>query len=242
MRKPEKFNNEEEQSRHKVEQLERLELLSDNDKKDILLIWRGLKLATEFEYGYSWDPTEEEKQLADEEIEELEKVVEDLGLHIHISERSFKEAADKMPEGSTVTATYAGHDRVRVYVGCDKESVEKIENAYNTYHIENSGIVGKLSGYPESAINAYMEATQRVPYGEKLKEMMYSDSLPEEIREEDFAAFVQFFLSRKNWREEIKTVKKWAEEIKKTAPALYERIVKDYKERNTWNTIKTSNK
>ncbi|MDX1608400.1 MAG: hypothetical protein R3251_04280 [Candidatus Spechtbacterales bacterium] len=210
-----------------IDKLEELELLSDNDKTDILLIWRGLKQATGFEYGYSWKPGEEEKHLADEELNKLKQTIEDMGLYIKEGEREQQEAAEEVPEGE-VTRTYAGYDKVWIYIGRDKESAEQWENAD---HIKTPDTLGALSGYPQSAIDAYEEATKEVPYGEKLKEMVYSDELPEEIKEEDFAAFVQFFLSRDNWQEEIETVKKWAQEIKRTDPALYERIVENYKNR-----------
>jgi hypothetical protein len=50
-------------------------------------------------------------------------------------------------------------------------------------------------------------------------------SLPEEVRDDDAMAFLNFRLSRGHWQEELKEVKKRAEVIRMTTPELYEKIV-----------------
>jgi hypothetical protein len=83
-----------------------------------------------------------------------------------------------------------------------------------------------MSGFPDSAIRAY----RRWLYGDRKGNDLIIDQreLPEEIQEQNFIAFAQYRLSRENWQEELKTAKRWAEEIERIDPALYERMAADY--------------
>lgn len=48
-------------------------------------------------------------------------------------------------------------------------------------------------------------------------------------RGQDSMAFLQFKLSRGNWKTELEIAKDWANEIQKIFPQLYARIVERYK-------------
>jgi len=48
--------------------------------------------------------------------------------------------------------------------------------------------------------------------------------LPEEISSAEYMAFDTFVLSPDHWQEEIETVKKWAETVRKLSPVIYARF------------------
>ncbi len=86
---------------------------------------------------------------------------------------------------------------------------------------------GELSGYPESAIEAWGKFLSGDDKSTGLAAKGWTE-LPKDILEQDFMAFADFRLSQ-NWRSEIETPRRWAEEIKKVDAGLYGRIVEQYK-------------
>ncbi len=86
---------------------------------------------------------------------------------------------------------------------------------------------GRLYGFPETAIQAYIKGPT-----------ISKHQLPPSIQQEDFMFLAQFGFSAENWEQEIETVKKWAEALKKEAPKLWEEYIaqqKAYKAENYGN-------
>lgn len=92
---------------------------------------------------------------------------------------------------------------------------------------------GRMSGYPESAVENYARTREQIETPGRTKEEVYNIlnkslgdfKVPPEILNEDFMAFLSFQLSPSNWQGELETVKKWAEAIKRFDANLYKRMV-----------------
>lgn len=210
--------------------VEYIEQLSSDDyeRAEILLVRSGLKKATELDYGKKWAPDEEPQQLSEEEIIQLKTAIEGAGLYMTEPTRS-QQQAEEVTEGEEAPYFIAGHDQIRVYISKDKETAERLQKA-SIYNDGDSRTYGELSGYPKSAVDTYVGVVVEKPDEEKVREKItFRDELPDEIRNQDFMAFVTFELSRDNWQEEIETPRQWAEEIQRIDPELYDRIVLDYK-------------
>ena len=68
--------------------------------------------------------------------------------------------------------------------------------------------LGKYMGYPQSSVDAYMG---------KIEKFGNSDPF-EDIN----TGFLEYCLSKDNWREEIKTAQRWEEALRTKAPAFYQ--------------------
>jgi len=125
-------------------------------------------------------------------------------------------------------------ERQELYVANSKDNAQRTLNAFATGNIREQG---KMSGYPESAVENYaitMEHISRQGITEEEVVNLFNESYGEvtpEIRRENFMAFLSFALSKNKWVEEIETVKLWAEAIKKFDPSLYNKMVEFYHKR-----------
>ncbi len=91
-----------------------------------------------------------------------------------------------------------------VAVAKDKETMERLKKAEADADHEE---YGRLMGYPDTAIDAFM-------HKEKL--------LPEVDYPEKNDKTLDFKLSKDHWQEEIKVIKKWSQAIKQYSPKIYE--------------------
>ncbi len=99
---------------------------------------------------------------------------------------------------------------------------ELLENAKNA---KNSKELGLALGYPQSAVEAFQSV------GKKNDSTMRSVDLPEEEKAKEFYPFIGFRLSKNNWQEEIQTVQRWSEVLKKNSPELFDEYVEEFKRR-----------
>lgn len=92
---------------------------------------------------------------------------------------------------------------------------------------------GRMSGYPESAVENYARTMELIITPGKtqeeidniLRESNGGLRVPPEILREDYMVFQDFELSANNWQNELETVKKWAEAVERFDPGLYKRRV-----------------
>lgn len=212
-----------EAEREVVEKIEKLPC-PDNEKTDLLLIWRGLKSATDIEYGKDWYPEEKPITLTQEEIDQLTNAIRHAGFYatepVHEDQK-----AERITEGPHAPYVIPGKDQIRIFVASDQKTAERLQIAHGS---GDARTYGKLSGYPQTAIEAFVEAAKRGEEGWR-ELLVYRDELPDEVKNQDFLAFAEFKLSKAHWQDELKTVKKWAEEIQRINPALYSRNVEAYK-------------
>jgi len=182
-----------------VKTLETIDMLSI-DKAWILLVFGGLKPTAllVLESGI-WANDEAEKQINPEKWRTLQSVLEGLKL-----------------EYSTKTDVIGINKHMRtlsIFIAKDKKLLKKVVNAH-AHDDEES--LGKLFGFPATAVQAYLESTCLDP-----------SELPEstaDVSAEDMC-FLNHRLSRSNWMEEINYLPAYAKYVKKLSPIIYEQCV-----------------
>jgi hypothetical protein len=188
-----------EEEKQRVKKIEGLPL-ADFDKADLMLILQSLKQATDIRiYG--------------SQVKKFMKSLQELGL------------AGILGKKEKVSNRRMVHE---FYIGRTEELAKQLKSAWDTLDDQK---IGSLSGYPPSAIEAYIKMEVSLGGSEEevaqlLRELFIArHELPEDIRKEDYLTFESFRLSRTNFRDELETVKRWAEEIKRLDPSLYQRVV-----------------
>lgn len=194
--------------------LESFRYLEPKDKVFLVLVWRGLKTAS----AVSFQAGAPEKTLLD-----LQERVEKAGLlfkktdHI-ITEEMGKEEARGLRPGKVC------------FVAKDEKDLDLISKLWFGDHDKDPEVykeIGRMSGFPQTAINVYDKFT-RLPDPEKDKtrvDLTVSERekrnllLKTEPRLIPFSFL--FYMSKENWKSELETVRRWAEEIKLVTPALY---------------------
>lgn len=165
----------EEKRKEMIKSIENLKIGS-KPKANIILIFLGLKPATELEISSHNDSAEK-----------VINVIENIGLKVKIKSK-FKRK-DK--------------DIVLLSVADNQENLDRLEQIDPSKNHEE---YGRLMGYPETAIDAFLHKEKRLD--------------PENYLENDELIFF-IAMSKENWEEEIKTLKKWSDAIKEQAPDLY---------------------
>lgn len=199
----------------KVKELPFRPMYRDGTIIDTLLVLKGLKPATELIFGVQWETDEDPKKFSEEEVGRTIETIKSLGLDVTDPIRE-TEPASKEEDYETI-----GFDQIRVFISRDQGISKELEQAYIE---ENDERYGQLSGFPNTAIEAYIKAE------EGKDTLMEISDFPEEIRKEEFMAFVVhgYKLSKESWRDEIEVGRKWAEEIKRLHPELYRSVVSTY--------------
>ena len=86
---------------------------------------------------------------------------------------------------------------------------------------EDHRTLGRLFGFPQTAIDAFVRDGWKCCIGKM--------DLPQEVQDQDYALFLQFALSKDNWRNEIETAQRWYEALLKYAPAILKEYEDAYK-------------
>lgn len=211
--------------------------ISAEDKGVLILAWRGLKPATELEVGTKqWYEGEKIPQTTKEEEDALDREVEELLAPLHLAVAKGERIITKptLTEQERKEGIRAVNQESKFfYVGARKEDVQRLAEILEAPARDDdkadAGEIGRLYGFPESAVVAY---EQFVRSGSE--EMLIDRSeLPEDLLKQDVMAFAQFVLSKAHWREELETAKRWAEEVKRVSPSIYDSIVRAYR-RDRW--------
>lgn len=130
--------------------------------------------------------------------------------------------------------SYVAGDRGEWYVAKSEADAQRLHQVFEVR--KDIKEQGRMSGYPESAVENYARDMEQIKKPDITEEEVYNVlskssgnlKVPPEILKEDFMVFLDFKLSATNWQEELKTVKKRAEAISKFDPLLYKRIVDSY--------------
>ncbi len=198
--------------------IERIENIDTNNdaKKMIILTWKGLKPVSEFDFE-KYDSDNDPDRL--KQIAETEKLLTDLGLFYHrIQKELHGTHFDK--EGKGTPATFY---KDNYSISKNKEDLEYFVNHFGKKEsTEVTKKLGKILGYPESAIEA-RNSPDRGPT------ILDPKSEQPELYSHEEMAFSKFRLSKQNWAEEFKTIQKWAQEIKRLDPKLYEDTIQNYR-------------
>jgi hypothetical protein len=217
-----------EQEARIAEAVEQLPIDNDASRAELLLVWRGLKIATIVGVAFQNEPG---APAFKSEAEHIEARLRALGFLVRQGNfvRFVKIPGKKSPGkgGSRGDTTLPPRGYAEYYAARTREDLEKFYEIWNEEDEQRvCDEIGRMSGFPDSAIRAY----RRWLYGDRKDNNLIIDQqeLPEEIQEQNFMAFAQYRFSRENWQEELKTAKRWAEEIERIDPALYERMAADY--------------
>ena len=82
--------------------------------------------------------------------------------------------------------------------------------------------LGELSGYPETAIDAYCAAERT---GDRDHWLIKAHELPVGVRRSHAFMFVHFRLSRRYWKKELEEAKRWSDNIKRSSPLIHREYV-----------------
>lgn len=187
-----------------IEKVERLDCY-DSEKVDLLLVYKGLKRASEVTLlKYFEEKTPEEQR--EKARKEFISICDDMQL--------VWEQFQNTIEGY--------EDTINFFVAKTRADLTAISSA-DYKDNENSLDTGLILGYPRTAVEAYVRGQENlIPIAE------IGQFIPEELSKKDFMAFVTFRLSKEHWREELETAKSFADCIQKIDPALYDRRVVRY--------------
>jgi hypothetical protein len=194
-------------------------MYSTDAKIGLLLVWSGLKPATDITLGKEWERGEAEKTLTDEEVEEAKRKLASAGLWaVELPKESG--ALDEPGEHSADYLPPYFYEEQEFFVAKDEGTARALRDAQiNRRH----DVFGKLCGFPETAIRAFL---QKKKNREKFMEV---DDLPLEIRSEDYMAFLFFKLSKDHWLEELEVAKEWSKKIKELDYELYKEALISYR-------------
>lgn len=240
----EKFRSQEgilsEREREIVASVEKFPV-SDEGRVDLVLTWRGLKPATDIHLLLrKWYRTDREDLSPVEEkllVESTKTLFGSIGLKVVEGRKKHDEIYSAEEEDKNTLVGDAEYQTI--FVACREEDVNKLAVEYYKNERENCGAIGRLFGFPETAVKAYErvaslawnEKGERVPvdWGEISKGVLVgSEDLPPDAKKQDFVAFAEFALSAEHWREELDKARDWADEIRKVDPDLYARKVREY--------------
>lgn len=206
--------------------VEKIEDLTTNNeaKMMIILTWKGLKPLSEFSLE-KYHNENDEKRI--EQNLKAEKLFKELGLF------SYKKQTER--EGRIFEKN--GSSKFTIFYEDKYYISKKLEDL--TYFINHFGKeetkditkkLGDILGYPESAINAWSSDNRTLSLLPRKHELYNHDEM----------AFRSFRFSKTNYKEEFKTIKKWAEEIKRLDLRLYNDIVRNHRMFISENANKTT--
>lgn len=187
-----------EREKRNTEIIERLPL-TDFDKVDMLLILQNLKQATDI-------------RIYSDRNKDFEQSLKELGLVGLLGKK------EKLPDSKKTSQEF--------YVAKTGDIAKRLKNAWQTL---DDAELGALSGYPQSAVESFIKSKSLTGSEEEVakafRELFIGADIPEDVRHEDYLAFLNFQLSRDNFRQELEVVRSWAEEIRRLDPSLFERVV-----------------
>lgn len=209
-------NNESRITPEEEKVLEQIEMLGLNReaKEYILLVWKDMKPAAQFSLNHFTSKEERDNPTA---YEKVEKLFDMLGIR-HM--RTTSETTGSTREGGElVPCTFYKNSYL---IAKQKDDLHYLaEHLGKEESVEATRRLGEILGYPDTAIEAWLAS-------DRSKAILHEAVEEPELLTQDYMAFRKFRLSKAHWREEIQTLQKWADEIRRLNPVFYEKIVADY--------------
>jgi hypothetical protein len=187
-----------------IASMEQSPFLNDGDRINLELVFDGIKPGTFIHFMYlPEDPEYHGQGISNEEelqkaVRNFSQLLDNAGLRYDLK---IKDSFNQVPIREA-----------EFCVSKDKTTAELLARAHAE---KDDREFGRLVGYPPTAVNAFVDNEPRIE----------REDLPEDIRNSEYINFQNFVLSKKHWREETETIKKWAETIKRMDPVLYERDI-----------------
>jgi hypothetical protein len=214
------IDSEQEIGKLTTEIVERVEKsrLETFDKVNFLLTKLGLKPASVLEIPIQLKALEEKDAKetsnfsSEQDMQEIIEMISSSGLKSQSEIRIINASYRSRQEPESGKYFEGEWKSIEIFIANNQENLEKISKAWKSDDIES---IGKVLGFPKTAVEAYSKKEDR----------LYINELPAEIVEANYAKFASFTLSKNNWQEELETAKKWADAIRKNSPNLYREII-----------------
>ena len=175
-------------------------IIADQEIAGILLVWDGFKPAAMIELSY-FPRSKFSRKEFHKKIGDLEKILQKLDLRYKLQ--------INYPRRKNEITHYS-------YIARNQKKLAEIIAADAEINTKKRRLqVGILLGYPNTAIKAFANGNT-----------LNFQNLPSVILQKKELKFLNFRLS-KHWKKELIYLKKKAETIKKIAPELYRKIIKN---------------
>ena len=193
-----------------IRNLEELPLTAD-DKMNLLLTKAGLKPASEINLIIkSWYEGGITEHMTDREVQETIDIIKESGLLFQLGEKII-EKESYQTEKEPSTEKFYEREQMKVLISRSKENLDFLIEALKT---KSDELLGKAFGFPQTAIEAFVDKREKLDIG----------ALPKEVRESDAVLFSSPIISKDNWQEEIKQGQIYADFIKKVSPKIYKEM------------------
>ena len=195
-----------------IETLEGLSL-SSQDRMNLILTHLGEKDCSTIEIDYFGKNPLDDIKKTEGEVDRLKEVLESSGLEFSILESEEEEDGFDQKE-------------FKFLIGKDREKLDELQKALEDDDVET---MGKLYGFPDSAVKAFAQGWEEGKIGETMldeKEWWKNLSIEdqEKLTEEGTLNFRNFKFSKEHWEEELIELKGWQDIIKDKTPDLYQEI------------------
>lgn len=210
-----------EEQREHIRTIENLPIFPYS-RAEILLAYRGQKPVTEFSLLLrKWPRNEAPLEVDPERQHILRTVIESLsstGLSVKLAK------IWRTPE------EYSGaeyFEKATYMTSKDPEALERAKDLWTNRSVKTRQEqrmvevkLGRLFGYPDTAT-----APLGLPRVEREAAMFDHEQLPDDIRNSEAERFHFFRFSKQHVREEFAVAQRWADEIRRLCPRLYQEIV-----------------
>jgi hypothetical protein len=203
---------EKEKVKEAIEELKGLPLLLKGNILDLVLTIVGEKPLTSIGFEIEKD----KRWRAEELFQGLKTILGELNLTFQMIERP---GIEKNEIAITILVA---------------KSNEIISKAIEAWKKGDEETIGKLYGYPETAVKAFVEAME--DFKTKEKELLLpgenwveyvDEETRKEIAQKRLLEFVGFRLSRKHYKEELKVAERWRKVVERICPEFLEDLSKE---------------
>lgn len=190
-----------------VYELEVVQTINAHDKVTILLTLGGLKPAGMF-YLESGDykTSEKPRRVSEKSLEQMEGILKSMNLSYYIRRWTLTETDRNAVEWS--------REIVHYYISHNSETALRLKKMVEGDWQKNNYDIGLLLGYPASAVEAFSNEGDLLPFNE------IPASMPN-ISERE-VRLLGFRLSKQHWRKEISILESYGNYLRQISPRIYE--------------------
>ncbi len=176
-------------------------ILDYKSMADIVLVWSGFKPTAMVAISYLSKSGFSKKEFL-KSIDNLKNILNGLKLKYQLN-INYPKSSQEITKYSYITKTNLMLKKIIIADTKKNTKQRRLKT-------------GKLLGYPISAVNAFAKSGAFNCLG--------LQNLPPDVLKNKYIKFLNFRLSKKNWKKEMEYVKKKAQMIKRISPELYKRI------------------
>ncbi|PJE59607.1 MAG: hypothetical protein COU85_02775 [Candidatus Portnoybacteria bacterium CG10_big_fil_rev_8_21_14_0_10_44_7] len=220
-----KTENKQELTPEQIRAIEQMPVFP-NEKVELILVKTGLKSVAEIElFSDTWEGQkgEKPKKISQDKIREIAEDVKQAGLVAEVGEPEedmVKRIKENIPEEEIKPEDEIEQKRekIRISVAADENKLKKYLEAIKT---GSDTDLGKLYGFPESAIKAYQKEREG-----KGSFLLSRSELPDDKKAQEESLFLTFMIAKDNPEEAMETARKWAQKVEEVNPSIYREYIK----------------